>query len=167
MKKYFGFAILLTLCLSFALSAQDKPISKEYRDDIMVLMEMMGATDIVSNYADVFRSINENLIKQASPDVPEDVIKACNEEGLKLMKETQASYIESILPIYAKHFSHKEIKKLISFYKTPLGQKILKTSPDLLKECMDAGMKWGQELVPKMRERILERLKKEGYIKNE
>ena len=68
-------------------------------------------------------------------------------------------------PIYHNHFTHQELKELIAFYKTPLGQKVLKELPLLTQEGMEAGSRWGTSLGPAIQERLLDRFRKEGLLK--
>ncbi len=53
---------------------------------------------------------------------------------------------EMAVPIYDKYLSREEVKGLIEFYQTPLGQKTLKVLPRLMTEMQAAGEKWGGEL---------------------
>jgi uncharacterized protein len=57
-----------------------------------------------------------------------------------------AQLIELAIPAYDRSFSHEEIKGLIKFYETPLGQKSLSAMPQLMSELSDAGRKWGEKL---------------------
>jgi len=50
------------------------------------------------------------------------------------------------VPIYDKYLSDDDIKGLIQFYQTPLGQKTLTVLPKLLTECQEAGRKWGSDV---------------------
>jgi len=52
--------------------------------------------------------------------------------------------INLIVPIYDKHFSQDDIKNLIDFYQSPLGKRLLEVTPEITREMMAAGMKWGQ-----------------------
>ena len=54
--------------------------------------------------------------------------------------------VDSEVLIYDKHFSHQEIRGLIEFYRTPLGQKTLKELPAVVSESAQAGQKWGEDL---------------------
>ena len=49
-----------------------------------------------------------------------------------------------MVQVYANAFSKKEIDEVIIFYQTPLGQKFLKKSPELMKLGAQIGMKEGQ-----------------------
>lgn len=54
--------------------------------------------------------------------------------------------MDLIVPIYDKYLSDEEIKGLIQFYQTPLGQKTLKVLPTVMSESREAGRKWGEGL---------------------
>lgn len=53
---------------------------------------------------------------------------------------------EQAIPIYDKYLSAEDIKGLIQFYQTPLGQKTLSTLPKIVAEMQSQGQKWGQQI---------------------
>ena len=71
-------------------------------------------------------------------------------------------FIEMIIPIYDKHFTHEEIKQLIAFYESPIGKKMIKVQPQLMMDSMTAGEEWGKKLIKTVKEKLHE----EGYEKN-
>jgi hypothetical protein len=54
--------------------------------------------------------------------------------------------VDSAVPLYDKYFSHEEIKGLIQFYRTPLGQKTVSVLPNLSLEMQAGGMRMGGKL---------------------
>jgi hypothetical protein len=64
-----------------------------------------------------------------------------------------------MVPIYKKYYTHDEIKDLIKFYKTPIGQKTISVMPSVTQDAMAAGQTWGQEIAMK----VLEKMKEKGY----
>jgi len=54
--------------------------------------------------------------------------------------------VDSAVPLYDKYFSREDIKGLIRFYETPLGQKALSVLPKLSMEIQAEGMKLGEKL---------------------
>ena len=50
------------------------------------------------------------------------------------------------IPVYDKHYSSAEIKELIRFYETPVGQKLLKELPAVSAELQQAGSAWGEDV---------------------
>lgn len=53
-------------------------------------------------------------------------------------------FVEMALPIYDKYLSDDDIKGLMQFYGTPVGQKALSVLPHLTEELRAAGTKWGE-----------------------
>jgi len=56
------------------------------------------------------------------------------------------SLLELAIPLYDKNLSHEEIKGLIQFYQTPLGQKAVSVLPKLTAELQEEGRKWGENI---------------------
>lgn len=54
--------------------------------------------------------------------------------------------LDSIAPLYDKYLTDDEIKGLIQFYQTPLGQKAVNVMPKLVAESQQEGRKWGEAL---------------------
>ena len=50
------------------------------------------------------------------------------------------------VPVYDRHYSSSEIRELIRFYETPIGQKLLKELPAVSAELQQAGSAWGEEV---------------------
>jgi hypothetical protein len=50
------------------------------------------------------------------------------------------------IPVYDKHYSSSDIKELIRFYGTPVGQKLLKELPAVSAELQQAGSAWGEDV---------------------
>ena len=69
---------------------------------------------------------------------------------------------EMVIPLYDKYYTTEDIQGMIKFYESPVGQKMVKTTPMLMQESMAAGQKWGSELSDK----IFQKLKQKGYIKS-
>jgi hypothetical protein len=92
-------------------------------------------------------------LKQAMPSVPDEF-------WARIMSKMDTNELmDRTVPIYAKYFTHDEIKELLAFYGTPLGQKVIATLPAVLQESMVAGQEWGKQLGQK----VVDELKAEGY----
>lgn len=141
---------MLLLCVSIAVSASAQT-SPEKAKDIRKVMEISGAGVNGIQVMDIM----ETQFKQSLPNVPDEFWK-------EMRKEVNAgTLIDLIVPIYDKHFTHDEIKQLITFYESPIGKKISTTLPAVMQESMAAGQKWGEALA----QNVLEKLRKKGYIK--
>jgi hypothetical protein len=72
--------------------------------------------------------------------------------------------MEKIIAVYAKHFTQDEVRSLVEFYKTPLGQKAIKEMPTLAQEGAAIGQGWANANMPRIAGRLQERLRAEGFI---
>jgi uncharacterized protein len=52
---------------------------------------------------------------------------------------------DAIVPIYAKHFSMEDIQALTKFYETPLGQRVVKSMPDVAEQSQSVGARIDQK----------------------
>ena len=67
-----------------------------------------------------------------------------------------------VIPIYSRHFSHEDIKGLLKFYQTELGQKMIKTYPLIFQESMTLLQDWSKSIEPLIKKKVNQRFQKEG-----
>ena len=96
-----------------------------------------------------------NMQKQRLPQVPENFWSGF----MKMVSPDQL--VNLTAPIYAKHFSVKEMKEMIAFYNSPTGKKLVSKLPVITQESMVLGSQWGQQIARK----IIDELKKAGHLK--
>ena len=53
---------------------------------------------------------------------------------------------DMVIVVYDHHFSTAEVRQLLAFYRTPVGQKMLVEQPALFQESMAAGKEWGRRI---------------------
>jgi hypothetical protein len=106
-----------------------KPVSSSYKASVK---ELLKVTKVVENQESLIHEMAANLSKDAK-------------DKEKAQKSTVTFFekvigIEAMLPevaqAYAKHFSESELKKLIAFYKTPLGGKAVTEMPLVTRDIM-------------------------------
>ena len=54
--------------------------------------------------------------------------------------------MDMAVPIYDKHLSHEEIKGMIQFYQSPVGQKMVSELPQITSELQTKGQESGRTL---------------------
>jgi uncharacterized protein len=92
-------------------------------------------------------------LAQSYPDVTPDVWT----ELAASLDPVEAT--ELMVPVYAQHFSTAELRELLGFYTTPLGQKVVREMPAVLQESTAIGSEWGR----RKREDLVRRLTERGY----
>src|SRR2546425_305781 len=106
--------------------------------DIRSLMELVGARDLVQDGA-------SNAIEQSREKLLATVPN--NNKGQAFVNAFAASYqkkfdadrvTEQLVSVYDKHFTEDEIKGLLQFYGSPLGQKVAAEMPKISREIQAA-----------------------------
>lgn len=147
MKLVIKFVVVAWFLLGSSHSVISQKTQKEER--VLELLKLSGSGDIGKQY---FVSIMDQF-QQLFDDVPQ----VFWEEAKNLMDPNEL--MELIIPIYERNFTEEEIEGLIAFYKSPLGQKLVKEQPIILQESMRAGEIFGEEFST----RVVDKLKSEGY----
>jgi len=145
--------IFLSLLLTFGLLAgfqwqanaqQNDTIDHQKKNAILELLDVTGTRSNLQLMADAMR---EN-IKAQMPEMTEDIM----EEFEKAMDYD--SMVAIIIPIYARHWSTDEIKGMVAFYRSPLGQRMMKEMPGILKESMAVNMQRTKELSIRIQKKV-------------
>jgi hypothetical protein len=154
MKRTIVVTVLLVAITTISAIAQAKQPESDVTTEVMhnKIKELLILTEtqkMAEQVIDQLFTAYETMI----PDVPKEV-------WASLKKEMRISdFIETVYPIYAKYYSFDDINGLILFYKSPLGQKVLKNQGPLMQETIAAGMAWGQ----KAGQDISAKLKEKGF----
>jgi uncharacterized protein len=69
---------------------------------------------------------------------------------------------EGMAQIYCNEFSEQEIKDLVAFYKSPLGQKLLAAEPRAIQFSMSYMNQWAQIFADKVNDQFRAEMKKRG-----
>jgi uncharacterized protein len=69
---------------------------------------------------------------------------------------------DGMAKIYANEFTEQELKDLVTFYKSPLGQKLLSTEPKAIQLSMSYMNKWAQVFAEAVNEQFRVEMKKRG-----
>lgn len=65
--------------------------------------------------------------------------------------------------LYATQFTEQELKNLLTFYQSPLGQKVLTTEPKLMDQAMSSAGAWGDNLSQEVIASMRDEMKKRGH----
>jgi uncharacterized protein len=131
---------------SVSSSTKEKPIDPSKAQDIRRLQELIGSKERMAQVMNEMEKTMRPLMNNALPagDYREKLVEAFFVKFHSKLDLQQ--FLDQAMPIYDRQFSHEEIKGLIQFYQTPLGQKYLSAVPQITAEMMAQGQKWGQDL---------------------
>jgi hypothetical protein len=124
-------------------TAQAKPIDPVKDADIRSLMELIGARDqiqdAVNNSSEQYRE--KLLVTVPNNDKGQAFVTAFIESYQKRFDVDQVT--EQLVAIYDKHYTDDEIKTLLQFYGSPVGQKVAAETPKINREIQAASRTTG------------------------
>lgn len=132
--------VLAAACATLVSAApvQDPPKSEKEKK-ARLLMELTGAANVGKQTMD---GMLDHFSK--TPGVPENFVKKFKELA------RPQDLVEMVVPIYLKHLDEPTLDSVIAFYKSEAGVRLMKAQPLMVKESMEAGQKWGQDLATKV-----------------
>jgi uncharacterized protein len=92
--------------------------------------------------------------------------KDLNEVAANLEKEYEPrtkELLDDSARIYASHFSEAELKQLLTFYQSPLGQKVISEEPKALDESMNTAGAWADNFSEDVINKMRAEMKKRGH----
>jgi hypothetical protein len=114
--------------------------------DIRQFMEVAGIKTLMAQtLANMSKSMKPLMNQALPPGAYRDKLVELFFAKFESKADLQ-QVLDLIVPIYDKYLSDDEIKGLIKFYQTPVGQKMVKVMPQLMTESQEASQKWGETL---------------------
>jgi uncharacterized protein len=134
-----------------------RPIDPAKETDIRSLMELVGARDALQDFAaHGADQLRENLLASIpSNDRGQQFVNAFV-EGYKAKFNPEDATAE-LVTIYDRHFTQDEIKGLLQFYGSPLGQKFATEMPKINGEMQSANRTFSMRIAKD----VLQELRKE------
>ena len=138
---------------------ESEELSEEKRADIESLIEISGGLNVGKQMLESYLAQMTQTLKLSRPDAPQGLFDSLQEEVKGVIEENLPTFKSLMVPIYHKHLNHGDIKGMIRFYQTELGQKIIRVTPLITKESLSVGQQWGQSLGPEIERRVSEILR--------
>ncbi|MBL8141558.1 MAG: DUF2059 domain-containing protein [Acidobacteria bacterium] len=162
--------LIVVACLGIGIAspAASQEIAPAFKADIETLLEVTGSANIATQMATAVSSQLIDAFKAQQPGMP-DRAAAIIKDVLATEFSTWAHAADGLqaktVASYARHFTHDEIRGLITFYRSDLGRKAIAEMPALMAEGMAIGQAWSQANMPRIMGVVQGRLRAEGLIK--
>jgi hypothetical protein len=143
----------LCVCLSGSGVAQqntaDAPASKE---DVERYLQVMHSREMTTKIVDAMSKPMHDMIHQQyvknQGKLPPDFEARMNKRTDEMLKSFPwDDFLDSMVPVYQKHFTKGDIDALVTFYGTATGQKLPRELPEIAAETM-------QEMMPLLQKNI-------------
>ena len=106
-------------------AAQIPSVSQQKVELIVRFMEINGT---IGNLKNSF----ERTLAQAPEDKREMMTTLLNLNDI----------VQLLIPIYDKYYTEEDLRQLIDFYQSPVGQKVFDVTPQIMKETLEASINY-------------------------
>jgi hypothetical protein len=127
--------------------------------------ELIAATRATTVFDPLIAGVVEQaklLFLQQNPALANDL----NEIANKMRTDLTPRFSElndEMAKLYATHFTEQELKAILVFYKSPVGQKLLLEQPTVVDASMRYAQDWANKLSDQVIAQMREELKKRGH----
>jgi hypothetical protein len=152
MKRIVLATIVLLCSSSIGFARQSPADSPATKEDVQRYLDVMHSREMMTQMIDAMAKPMHQMIHQQY-EKDKDKLPADFEARMnKVMDDTMKSFpwdeiLDSMVPVYQKHFTKGDIDHLVAFYSTPTGQKVLRELPAITAEAM-------QSMLPLIQQRM-------------
>jgi hypothetical protein len=121
---------------------------------IRELMDVTGAKNLGQQLIDAGMEQFRSSVQDSQPDNPR-AKQFADAFVARFQKHFDPnSLTERVIPIYDKYLSADDLKGLLDYYHSPLGQRMLKALPEVTRESQAAGFALGQKAAQETMEEL-------------
>ncbi|MFT0859514.1 DUF2059 domain-containing protein [Ancylobacter sp. G4_0304] len=146
-------------------AAPAKPATPPSAGQIKLANELLVANGEASAFDALIPGVIEqaaNSFVQANPDLIRDLRDVA--KSMIPQYENRRAEITAILAqTYAAQFSEAELTELLTFYRSPVGVKLVQRRQELLDEGLRGIQTWSAKFSREMEARVREEMKKRGF----
>ncbi|WDE97899.1 DUF2059 domain-containing protein [Lentisphaera profundi] len=135
--------LLLFICTLFTSQADDAYTT--------TLSEFLQVSGVTAGHEDIVAKLAGQL-----------GVSTDSSKYTKLLGEQISKLNNSLSPVYQKYVSEDDLKSLIKFFKSPVGEGFVKSQPQILEKSLDVVADWQSDLKSTLITTGSELLKKKG-----
>ena len=136
------------------------------KEELIELIEVLG---IRKNSVEMRDQVSETILTPMISDIvnelgddddAEEIKKEMNafkDTYLQKISSLDEEIISHVIALYDKHFTEDEIRRIIDFYTSPAGKRIVELAPVFARELMELLIKHSEQVMREMEEEEEER----------
>jgi len=162
-----GAVLVVTAVVTGGALAQQQPQAQQRASATSLLLakELIEAKSAMRLFDPLVTGVVEyhrNMFLQTNPNLGRDL----SEVAARLRAEMApriAQLEQEVVRIYAEHFTERELRDAVAFYRTPLGKKLISEEPKALDATMKYATEWSGTLGEEVIQKFRAEMKKKGH----
>src|SRR3954463_6530353 len=160
---YRAAAIAAALLALVALPMQ-VPAQVPDADRLAAAKELMQVAGVAKQFDEVMPYLTAQLAQSfvaIAPDKSGEIRDVLAQLAVKFV-DRKGELIDQISALYAEKLGLEDLKAIVAFYKSPAGVNFITAQPDIMRQSMTLGQRWGAQLGREIEQEAREELKKRG-----
>lgn len=154
------FVLVIPMLVAQQPPAPDGPPSKQ---DVLKFFQIMQVEQqtraVLANTQEQVKTMTREMIMKKAPNASPDQLAQVEGMMDTMFKEYPINGIlDDMVPVYQKHLTKSDLDGLITFYSSPLGQKVLREMPEMTKEAMQVSYAHIQKNMEQMMKKVDDRV---------
>jgi hypothetical protein len=141
---------------------QALPPDAPTRNQVLTLLDLVQARQMMVAAMEDLKRIMQNgaeeSFRQKAPNATPKQVEALRAMFDEVTKMPLDDMINAVISIYQRHLTKTDVEELIRFYSSPVGQKLLREQPQIMRESMQAGAEIQRKRVDEIQARIKEKM---------
>lgn len=141
MRRVLAVLVVMLIAASGAARAQNTvdPVALARAKELIQLSNLVSMRD---QMVALVEAQITNLVAAANPGAEEKVDRAMTDVIRPALKRRIPEYLDLAAGVYASHFTRAELEQLVSFYKSPVGQKLAREQSQLVPDIAKMSKEW-------------------------
>ena len=126
--------------------------------------ELMQVAGVANQFDQVMPMLTQQLAQgfvAIAPDKAGEIRQVFSQLAVKFV-DRKGELIDQIAGVYAEKLTLEDLNGIIGFYKSPVGAKFIAVQPDIMRQSIVLGQRWGTQLGREIEQEAREELKKRG-----
>ena len=153
---------VMSACLILPAAAQD---AKKQDSHLKAAMEVVEQTNTLPPFDAQLALITKNskvwLIRE-NPNAEKDIVATVDAISAKY-KDEREQMVKAVALAWASYFKEDELKELLAFFKTDLGQKLANYQPRIIGESIGKVQAFSKGLTARIVQESIKELNKKGH----
>jgi hypothetical protein len=124
-------------------SSGNPGVASPSREQVLTLLDLLKVRDTIKITLDATRQqvqgSAEETFREKVPNPSPEQLKSLRAVVDEIFGEISLEEIvKNVVPVYQRHLTKADVTALITFYSSPVGQKVLREQPAMVRESMEA-----------------------------
>jgi len=154
--------LLILLALTAAPVAAQSPRPEDLAAARELVTTMKLTEQMKALIPILMKNMKATMLIGRSPEFVRD-FEAAMPTLMAAFDSRYGEFTDLMAGIYATNFTAPELQDMTAFYRTPTGQKVLRTLPAIAQQSVQAGQAWGLRIGEEIKQRMIDEMRKKGH----